>query len=315
MLKKNYEISIVTALLNEEEVVGKFYERVSSALAAERCDYEILFVDDGSQDRSFEILKEIQKKNPDKVKVLRLARNFGHQLALTAGIRAAQGKAVVVIDCDLQDPPEVISKFITHWREGYEIVYGLRIERKGETWFKKATARIFYKFIRFATNIDIPENVGDFYLLDRKVVETLNRMEERHRFLRGMIAWTGFRRKAVEYVREPRLAGHTKYSLWKMIKFSFDAATSFSFLPLRAISFLGFLISFFAFLGILVTCYLRLFTDVTITGWSSLMVVVLFIGGIQLLAMGLIGEYLARIGDDTKRRPLYVVKEFLGNDG
>lgn len=312
MAKRDCDISVVSPVYNEEEVIEVFYARLCEALEGGHIDYEIVFVDDGSHDRSFALLKEIQAKNPRRVKVLQLARNFGHQLAMTAGIRASSGKAVVVTDCDLQDPPEVILKFIDKWREGHDIVYGVRTERKGETFFKKFTAHLFYKFIRAATHIDIPENVGDFYLLDRKIVEILNSMEERHRFMRGIIAWVGFKRSGVDYVREPRYAGKTKYGLWRMIKFSFDAATSFSFMPLRVIALIGFLISLLSFFGIVWAVYIRLFTDATIVGWASIMVAVLFIGGIQLLAIGVIGEYVARIGDDVKRRPLYTVKEILG---
>jgi len=311
MFIKDEKISIVSPVFNEEEVIETFFENMISSLEKHGIDFEMIFVDDGSQDRSFEILKTCQQKAAGRVKILRLSRNFGHQLAITAGMEKACGGAVIVMDCDLQDPPDVALSFIEKWRQGYEVVCGVRTDRKGETLFKKLTAGLFYKFMRWATRIDIPENVGDFYLLDRKVVSVLKQMDERHRFIRGMVAWAGFKRVGIPYVREARCAGRSKFGLWKMIKFAFDAATSFSFLPLRFISFAGMVISFLAFLGILVTIYLRVFTDVTITGWTSLMVTVLFIGGIQLLALGLIGEYLARIGDDVKRRPLYAVAQVL----
>ena len=271
----------------------------------------MIFVDDGSADRTHELLCRCKERSPGAVKVIRLARNFGHQLAITAGLRAARGAAVVVTDGDLQDPPEVILEFIQKWKEGYQIVYGVRSERQGERFLKKFTASLFYKLMRAMTTIDLPENAGDFYLLDRKVVDVLNAMEERHRFIRGLIVWVGFKRVGVLYRREQRFAGCTKFGLWRMVKFSFDAATSFSFAPLRAIVFLGCLISLGSFLGIMVILYLKFFTDKTIVGWTSLMVVVLFMGGIQLLAIGLIGEYIARIADDVKRRPLYIIKEFL----
>ena len=305
------EISLVCPVFNEEEVIEEFFHKVSSVLDKASLNYEIIFIDDGSRDRSFELLKKCFPKSSSKVKILRFSRNFGHQLAITAGLKVACGKAVVVMDSDLQDPPEIVLKFIEKWQAGYDIVYGIRSQRKGESFFKKFTAVLFYRLIRMATSIDIPENVGDFYLLDRKVVEVLNQMEERHRFLRGMVAWVGFKKIGIEYIREPRFAGKTKFGLWKMVKFSFDAATSFSFLPLRIIAITGTLISGMAFLGILVIIYQKLFTDTTITGWSSLMVLGLFMGGIQLLAIGLIGEYIARIGDDVKRRPLYIIKEFI----
>ena len=310
-MSSQYDISVITPVHNEAEAISGFGEDLLKALQSSRLHFEIIFVDDGSLDNSCEILKSFQQRSPGRIKILRLGRNFGHQLAITAGMRVAKGRAAVIMDSDGQDPPAVILDFIEYWQQGFDIVYGVRTERKGETWFKKWTASLFYKLLRMLTSIDIPENVGDFYLLDRKVLDILNAMEERHRFMRGLVAWVGFKRKGVGYVREPRTKGKTKFGFWQMLKFSFDAATTFSFVPLRAISFLGLIISFFSFIGILVTIYLRLFTNYTITGWSSLMVGVLFIGGIQLLAIGVIGEYIARIGDDVKRRPLYTVKEFL----
>ncbi len=302
------EISVVAPVYNEEEGIRFFCDRVTAVLEHEKLDYEIILVDDGSRDHSFENMKAFAEQNK-RVRVIRFARNFGHQLALTAGLRAARGRAVMVMDSDLQDPPEIIPAFVKKWSEGYEIVHGVRKERRGESWFKKTTAFIFYRLLRACTNIDIPQDAGDFYLLDAKVVDILNKMEERHRFLRGLLAWVGFRHASVDYIREPRQKGITKYSLWKMMTFSLDAATSFSFTPLRAISSLGFFISFLSFLGIIAILFVKLFTNYTVTGWSSLMVTVLFIGGIQLIAIGIIGEYLARIGDDVKGRPLYIIKE------
>jgi len=310
-MDKAIDLSVVSPAFNEEAVISRFYERVTEVLTASGLSYEIILVDDGSRDRTFELMREAHHKDPQKVKALRLARNFGHQLAITAGMRQAKGRAVVVMDCDLQDPPEVIAQFIEKWREGFEIVYGVRTERKGETAFKLFTAKLFYKLIRWATKVDIAENAGDFYLLDRKVVDVFGKMEERHRFIRGLVAWVGFRRTGVGYVREARAAGTTKFGLWKMVKFSIDAVTSFSFLPLRFISVCGIVISAGAFVGILISIYQRLFTDVTVTGWTSLVVIVLFLGGIQMLALGVMGEYLARIGDDVKQRPLYTVSEVL----
>jgi len=306
-----YDISIVTPVHNEAEAVEDFCSDLVKTLNESRLNYEIIFVDDGSRDNSYEVLKGCQARYPGRVKLVRLGRNFGHQLAITAGMRLARGRSAVIMDSDGQDPPTVILDFIEYWQQGFDIVYGVRTERKGETLFKKFTASLFYKLLRLSTNIDIPENVGDFYLLDRKVLDILNAMDERHRFMRGLVAWVGFKRKGVGYVRQARQKGQTKFGFWKMLKFSFDAATTFSFAPLRAISLLGFIISLFSFLGILLIIFLKLFTHYTITGWSSLMVGVLFIGGIQLLAIGIIGEYIARIGDDVKQRPLYTVKEFL----
>ncbi|MBF0387425.1 MAG: glycosyltransferase family 2 protein [Candidatus Omnitrophica bacterium] len=310
-MKDQVEISIVSPVFNEEAGIDSFYRELKRVCRSGEIDHEIIFVDDGSRDNSFLALARIRQEDPQAVRVIRLARNFGHQLAITAGIRAARGKAVVVLDSDLQDPPAVIPEFIKRWREGNEVVYGRRTERKGETWFKKWTAHVFYRLIRAAAKVDIAVDSGDFYLLDRKVVDIINSMEERHRFIRGLIAWMGFRRYAVGYVRQARQAGQTKFSIWKMGNFALDAVISFSFAPLRVASIAGAGISFLAFLGILATIYIKLFTQLTVQGWSSLMIAILFIGGIQLLAIGLIGEYVARIGDDVKHRPLYTVQETL----
>ncbi len=310
MEKNTCELSVVAPVYNEEGGIAKFCELLIAALVSAGVDYEIVLIDDGSLDNSFLEMASVRSKNP-RVRLVRFARNFGHQLAITAGMRHSRGAAVVVMDCDLQDSPAVILEFINKWREGYAIVYGVRKERKGETWFKKISAFVFYRLLRASTNIDIPKDVGDFYLLDRKVVDVLNRMDERHRFMRGLLAWVGFKRIGVEYIRQARLTGVTKYSFLKMLKFSLDAATSFSFLPLRVISFVGLLISFLSFVGIIAILIVKIFTQYTITGWSSLMVAVLFIGGIELIAIGIIGEYLARIGDDVKGRPLYVIAEIL----
>lgn len=307
---KTVEISVVSPAFNEEAGIARFFTVLKGVLDKTGLSYEVVFVDDGSGDGTFLALSKIRQEC-DRVRVVRLARNFGHQLAITAGMQEARGQAVVVLDSDLQDPPSVILEFIRQWKAGYEVVYGRRKERKGETWFKKASAKWFYRFIRNATHIEIEENVGDFYLLDRKVVDILNGMQERYRFLRGLVAWVGFKRCAVEYVREPRQSGRTKFSFWKMVKFSLDAVTSFSFAPLRFVSFMGLFISLLAFIGIIWVAYLKIFTTTTVWGWASLMIAILFIGGIQMLAIGIIGEYLARIGDDVKRRPLYTVQEKL----
>lgn len=311
-MKEQLCLSVVSPVFNEEAVIRSFYDELVRVLREVGVSYEVVFVDDGSRDGTFIALSLIRNEDPGHVRVVRLARNFGHQLAITAGMQAAKGQAVVVMDCDLQDPPALIADFLRHWREGNQVVYGRRTSRRNETWFKKFSAFLFYRLLRRLTRIDIPADAGDFYLLDRRVLDILNGMEERHRFLRGLIAWSGFRRVAVEYVRQGRLAGETKFSLWKMFKFSLDAVTSFSFVPLRMVSFFGFLVSLVAFVGILVTAYIKLFTAYTVTGWASLMVVVLFLGGIQLVSIGIIGEYIARIGDDVKRRPLYTVQEMLG---
>ncbi len=308
---KNIDVSIIIPIFNEEDNIPELFTQLNAVLKKTGKIFEMIFVDDGSTDQSFLCLMKLHQEYPEIVRVINFTRNFGHQLALSAGLNYCHGKAAVVIDADLQDPPNLIREFIAKWEEGNDIVYGVRTWREGETLFKKVTANLFYKLIRSVTAIDIPANVGDFYLIDRKVVDILNSFKERHRFIRGLIAWTGFRRVGVDYVRKPRLSGTTKYSLWKMIKFSIDAMTSFSFAPLRCVSWLGGFFAMGAFFYILIVIYQKLFTNTTIVGWSSLMAVILFLGGIQLLAIGVIGEYIARIGDDVKSRPLYTVKEIL----
>ena len=311
VIKTNIELSIIIPIYNEEQNILELHKQLRHVLRAAGKRYEIIFVNDGSTDQSIVLLTRLYQENNGDVKVIHLSRNFGHQLALTAGLNYCTGQAVIIMDADLQDPPELMIEFIKKWKEGNEIVYGVRKKREGETFFKKITAQIFYKLLRVTTAIDIPENAGDFYLLDRKVVDILNALKERHRFIRGLVAWVGFKKCGVEYIRKARFAGKTKYSLWKMIKFSVDAMTSFSFAPLRLVSWVGASFSIFAFLAILIIIYQKLFTNTTIVGWSSLMAAILFIGGLQLLAIGIIGEYIARIGDDIKSRPLYTVSEYL----
>jgi len=248
----------------------------------------------------------------DRVRVVDLSRNFGHQIAITAGMDYARGQAIVIIDADLQDPPEVIAKLVARWREGYQVVYAVREHRMGETIFKKLTAAAFYRLIRRITNVDIPVDTGDFRLMDRAVVDSLKRIREKHRFVRGLVSWVGFRQTGVEYVRQERFAGETKYPLRKMLKFAFDGITSFSFMPLQMATYLGFGVSAMAFLAICWVLVEALVFHQTVPGWSSLMVAVLFLGGIQLLTIGLIGEYVGRIYDEVKQRPLYLVREEIG---
>jgi len=308
---KAVDLSVIIPIYNEESNIVELHKRLKAVLGSIGRSFEIVFVDDGSSDQSNKILQRLYQENPGTIKIVTFARNFGHQLALSAGFNYCTGKAAVVLDADLQDPPEVIADFVKKWDEGFEVVYGVREKREGETWFKLWSASLFYKIIRATTNIDIADNVGDFYLLDRKVLDVLNSMKERHRFIRGLIAWVGYQRAAVGYVRKARHAGETKYPIWKMVKFSLDAMTSFSFTPLRVVSGLGAFFACVSFLYVVIIIYQRLFTDTTIVGWSSLMAVILFIGGVQLLAIGIIGEYIARIGDDVKSRPLYTVGHYL----
>ncbi|MET3688312.1 dolichol-phosphate mannosyltransferase [Priestia megaterium] len=300
--------SIVVPVYNEEEVIHETYRRLTEVMRSTKEAYELLFVNDGSRDRTAEIIKEYSEQDPAVV-LLDFARNFGHQIAITAGMDYARGEAVVVIDADLQDPPELILEMIEKWKQGFDVVYAKRTKRKGETYFKKQTAAMFYRFLRAMTDIDIPLDTGDFRLLDRKVCNQMNSIQEKNRFVRGLVSWVGFKQIAVEYEREERLAGESKYPLKKMLKLSMDGITSFSYKPLKLASYAGVTLSGIGFIYLLVVLYLKLFTDSTITGWSSLIVIQLFFSGIILIILGMIGEYIGRIYDETKNRPLYIVRE------
>ncbi|MCU7739233.1 glycosyltransferase family 2 protein [Priestia megaterium] len=300
--------SIVIPVYNEQEVIHETYRRLTEVMRSTKEAYELLFVNDGSRDRTAEIIKEYSEQDPAVV-LLDFARNFGHQIAITAGMDYARGEAVVVIDADLQDPPELILEMIEKWKQGFDVVYAKRTKRKGETYFKKQTAAMFYRFLRAMTDIDIPLDTGDFRLLDRKVCNQMNSIQEKNRFVRGLVSWVGFKQTAVEYERDERLAGESKYPLKKMLKLSMDGITSFSYKPLKLASYAGVTLSGISFIYLLVVLYLKLFTDSTITGWSSLIVIQLFFSGIILIILGMIGEYIGRIYDETKNRPLYIVRE------
>ncbi|MED3942100.1 glycosyltransferase family 2 protein [Priestia megaterium] len=300
--------SIVVPVYNEEEVIHETYRRLTEVMHSTKEAYELLFVNDGSRDRTAEIIKEYSEQDPAVV-LLDFARNFGHQIAITAGMDYARGEAVVVIDADLQDPPELILEMIEKWKQGFDVVYAKRTKRKGETYFKKQTAAMFYRILRAMTDIDIPLDTGDFRLLDRKVCNQMNSIQEKNRFVRGLVSWVGFKQIAVEYERDERLAGESKYPLKKMLKLSMDGITSFSYKPLKLASYAGVTLSGIGFIYLLVVLYLKLFTDSTITGWSSLIVIQLFFSGIILIILGMIGEYIGRIYDETKNRPLYIVRE------
>jgi polyisoprenyl-phosphate glycosyltransferase len=298
-------LSVVAPMYEEEEIVRPFVARVVAALEGEQ--FELVLVDDGSGDGTGAALAEAAKADP-RVKVICLSRNFGHQAALTAGLEHARGDAVVMLDGDLQDPPEVIPRLVERWREGAEVVYAVREARQGETRFKTTSASWFYKLFRRLANIDLEEQSGDFRLMDRRALDVLLAMPERNRFLRGMSVWVGFTQTAVPFVREPRSAGKTKYTLRKMLRFSFDAITSFSYAPLQWATILGFTCSALAFLGIPLTIIAR-YTNIYTRGIPSLILVVLLLGGIQLICVGIIGEYVGRIYDEVKHRPLYVVRD------
>jgi dolichol-phosphate mannosyltransferase len=274
--------------------------------------WDLVLINDGSSDRTSEIMRELRAADP-RIKVVDFAKNFGHQLAVTAGLDYAQGDAVVMIDADLQDPPEVILDMIERWKEGYDVVYGVRTERKGETWFKEFTAKLFYRIIFRITDVDIPLDTGDFRLMDRKVVEALKGMRERYRFIRGMTSWVGFRQTGVNYVRQERFAGETHYPFRKMFRFALDAITGFSYVPLQLATYLGFIIAGLSAIAALAVVYARLFMGARpFFGQATTLVTVLFLGGVQLITLGIIGEYLGRIYEEVKDRPLYVVREALG---
>lgn len=301
-------VSVVVPVYNEEQVVMETYKRLKNVMDLLKETYEIIFVNDGSKDKTVFIINEICKKDTN-IKLIDFSRNFGHQVAITAGMDYSEGKAVVVIDADLQDPPEVIPKMLEKWREGYDVVYGKRLERKGDTFFKKITAKMFYRFLKKMTDVDIPVDTGDFRLIDRKVCDALGSVNEKNRYIRGIISWLGFKQTGVEFNRDKRFAGKTKYPLKKMIKFAFDAVTSFSYKPLRMASYAGLLLSFFSFIYLIIVLYQGLFTDKTVQGWASTLAVSLFFNGIILVILGIIGEYIGRIYDEAKGRPLYVIQQ------
>jgi len=302
-------LSVVVPIYNEEEVLRELYERLTNALASNQLDYEILMINDGSRDGTLHILKHLCQTD-QRIKLISFSRNFGHQIAITAGMDKASGQVVVIIDADLQDPPEVIIDMIEEWRKGYQVVYGVRKVRKGETYFKLATAALFYRVLRKMTPLEIPVDTGDFRLMDRKVVEQLTRMRERSRFVRGMVSWVGFQQGKVEYMREQRSRGETKYPFRKMVKFAIDGILSFSQVPLKLSSAFGLLCSAVSF-GLLIYGLLAryLFPDTTLPGWSSIFVASLFLGGVQLMSIGILGEYLGRMSEEIKGRPLYIIEE------
>jgi glycosyltransferase involved in cell wall biosynthesis len=308
-------LSVIVPCLNEEEALRGTQVRLSSTLEQIRTNFEIIYVDDGSTDATPEVLRELQADD-SRVRVVRFSRNFGHQMAITAGLEHAAGDAVVIIDADLQDPPETIVDFFRKWQEGYDVVYGVRTEREGETAFKLWTAKLFYRFMTRLSDTQIPLDTGDFRLMDRRVLNVLLGMPERDRFVRGMVSWLGFSQVAVPYRREARIAGVTKFSFFKMLRFALDGIFSFSIVPLRVATWTGFITSFLAILGIvMVSLEHFLGVEGLVKGWTSTMFAVLFIGGVQLICMGIIGEYIGRIYGESKHRPLYVVREILGFEG
>lgn len=308
-------LSLVIPCFNEQDVLGETVKRLTEfSSEVQGMDIELIFVDDGSQDGTRALLKEFTTRD-SRIKLIGFTRNFGHQIAATAGIDAASGDAVVLIDADLQDPPEVIHEMIAKWREGYDVVYGTRTERPGETAFKLATSRHFYRLLNKLSDIPIPLDTGDFRLMSRKVVDTLKTMPEHDRFIRGMVSWIGFTQLAISYRRAERFAGKSKYPLRKMLRFAVDGIMSFSTKPLQISVALGMASAVLAMAGIVYALVLRLFTNIWVEGWTALMIAVLFMGGVQLICLGILGEYVGRIYDGMKRRPLYVVQECLNFQG
>ena len=301
-------LTIIAPIYNELENIPELYPRMREVMDRTGEAWELILVDDGSTDGSTALIRKLAE-NDARVRPVIFARNFGHQIAVTAGVDYARGDAVIIIDADLQDPPEVILQLIDKWREGYEVVYAVREERQGESWFKKTTASLFYRMIYRITDVDIPLDAGDFRLMDRKVVEVMKHMREKHRFLRGMSAWVGFKQVGVSYKRQPRFAGETKYPLKKMIKLALTAVTSFSYFPLQFATYLGFITAGLSVLAIPIIVVLRLTTGTALFGQATTLIIVLFLGGLQLISLGVIGEYIGRIYDEAKGRPLYIVAE------
>ena len=306
-------LSIVAPVYNEEEILPEFYARVSEVMTKLDITWELILVNDGSRDRSMEIMFSIAAED-DHVRVVNFARNFGHQVAVTAGIDHAEGDAVILIDADLQDPPEVIGDMLQKWREGYDVVYAVREQREGESWFKLTTAKLFYRMLYRITDVDIPVDTGDFRLMDAKVAQVLRDMREHNRFIRGMTSWVGFKQTGVEYVREERFAGETKYPLRKMIRLAVTAITGFSIFPLQMATFVGFATALISAILIVFVIIARLSGYQAFEGQTTTLVMVLFLGGIQLISLGIIGEYLGRIYDEVRGRPLYVVDKAVGFD-
>lgn len=307
------ELSIIVPCFNEEAVIAETSRRLTDAMELIERSFEIIYVDDGSRDNTAEILTELHASDP-RIRVVRLSRNFGHQIAISAGLEYARGAAVVLIDADLQDPPEVIAEMVVLWRQGHDVVYGTRRHREGETAFKTLTAKWFYRFMNQLSDVAIPLDSGDFRLLDRRVVDALLTMPERDRFMRGMVSWVGFRQVSLPYDRAPRHAGDSKYTLFRMARFAADGILSFSIAPLRIASVMGVTSFALALLGTLTAVGVGVVSGRWMSPWAWVLLAVLFLGGAQLLCLGIFGEYLGRTYAENKRRPLYFVRETLGFD-
>ena len=306
------QFSVIIPAYNEEEVIEVCYSELTKVMQDLEETYELIFVDDGSHDETVSILRKISQEDKN-VRIISFSRNYGHQIAITAGMDYSKGEAVVIIDADLQDPPSLIPLMVEKWREGFHVVYAKRIKRKGESFFKKVTAKIYYRLLNNLTDIEIPVDTGDFRLVDRRIVNILKEdIREKNRYVRGLISWIGFNQTYIEYERSERLAGETKYPLKKMIKFAVDGLTSFSYKPLKIATKIGFLLSIAAFVHLVYVVIEALFFYRTNPGWASLMSVLLFSQGIILIILGIIGEYISRIFKEAKDRPLYIVQESIG---
>lgn len=301
-------ISVVAPIYNERETLDELHRRLTGVLETLGDEYEIVLVDDGSSDGSWTQMLALAARDR-RLRLLRLSRNFGHQAALSAGLDAARGDAVVLMDADLQDPPEVIPDLVAQWRDGFDVVYAVRSSREGDPWAKEKSAALFYRLLQRMTATRIPRDAGDFRLLSRRAADALAAMPERARFLRGMTSWIGFRQTGVAYHRDARLAGSSKYSLTRQLRLAFDGIASFSTAPIKAVTALGFALVVFCIAVLAWTLYIRFFTSDSIQGWTSVIAVVLLLGGVQLLSLGVIGQYVARIFDETKQRPLYLVED------
>lgn len=311
--KETPAVSILAPVFNEELVLPQLYQRVQGVMDNTPYSWELVLINDGSRDHSADVIKGLHKQD-NRVIGLSFSRNFGFQVAVSAGLDYARGRAVILTDADLQDPPEVFPRMIEKWQEGYDVVYGIRSSREGETWFKVLTAKLFYRLIYRITDVEIPLDTGDFRLMDRRVVNAVRRMPERNRFLRGMVPWIGFRQTGIPYERRARYAGESKFSgIRQMLPFAIDAITSFSYLPLQLATYMGFGLAAASLVAIVLVIVLRLFGPSTpLLGQATTLVVVLFMGGVQLISLGIIGEYLGRIYDEVKGRPLYLIDEMWG---
>ena len=306
-------ISVVAPARNEEEVLGEFYRRVTSVLGGLDCPYEIVLVNDGSTDRTLAMMHELHTKDPH-ITVVDLSRNFGKEIALSAGLDHSRGEVVVILDADLQDPPELIPEMLNGWREGYDVIYGVRSQRDGETWLKKTSASAFYRLIERVSRVRIPRDTGDFRMMTRRTIREMGKFRERHRFMKGLFAWIGFPSKPMFYRRDARVAGKTKWNYWNLLGLAIEGIISFSIAPLKVAGYFGMLIAVLALIYATVVIWKTLMYGDPVQGYPSLMVVVLFLGGVQLMSVGVLGEYIGRIFDESKMRPLYLVNRVLQSD-